>query len=234
MRCRRRSPNGARKASAPRISMAKFALLALAGLFILLACIVWYAGFHDRGMNRDFDPDFVGTIETRMWRAYYSGGSKAALGMDLLKLMREQFGLSYRTSIRIASDVSNATLAFRGTQEQTDYEQKVLPSLIQGYTRLRTAVRGAWEPEEVARAELGWWVARRMPEPQNAPEIVGQAIALEYSLIYAKDNAHIQRAGVLRAQAARLRDTGAQHADWPAIEIALRESYGELLEGIRQ
>ena len=216
------------------MSIAKLVLLTLAGLLILLACVVWYVGFHDRGMNRNFDPEFVGKIETHMWQAYYGGGSKAALGMDLLKLMREQFGLSYKTSIQVAHDVSNATLAFRETREQTDYEQKVLPKLVQGYARLRTAVHGPWDPEEVARAELGWWVARRMPEPQNAPEFVGKAIALEYSLVYAKDNAHIQRAGLLRAQAARMRDTGAQHADWPAIEIKLRESYRELVQGIQQ
>jgi len=203
-------------------------------LTLVLGGMIWYVGFHDRGMNLHFDPDFVGDSETRMWQLYYGNVSRAAMGMQLLRLMRAQFGLSYRTSILVAEDVAAATLEFHGAREESEYENKVLPNLIHGYTRLCRAVNGTWDPEEVARAELDWWVARRTPG-RSDPQIVGQAIAHEYSLVYGKDNEHVQRAGFLRAKAARQRDdTAGQGPDWKEISAMLRESYSELLRGISE
>ncbi len=216
------------------IPLLRIALLAGSALFVILTISVLYIGFHDRGLNLDFDPNFVADTETQMWKNYYEGGSQASLGRDLLKLMHVQFGLSYRTAILIAQDVAKATVKFRTTKDRADYENKILPDLVRGYTRLRRAVNGNWNPKEIARAEMDWWIARRDPEHSD-PQSVGKSIAYEYSLFYAKENAHIQKAGLLRAQAAHERDVqGKAGVDWQKINSMLRESYSELLKGIHE
>jgi hypothetical protein len=201
----------------------------ITSLFVLLS-VIWYVGFHDRGMSLTFDPTFVADTETAMWKAYYENAGGVSLGRNLLTLMRTQFGLSYRSSVLIAEDIASATVRFRSTREESQYEQKVLPDLVSAYSRLRRATNGKWDPTEVAKTELEWWAARRDPE-RNSPENVGKIIAHEYSLIYGKDNQNIRRAGLLRAEAARLRDEQ-KNADWKSVNELLRESYTELIKGI--
>jgi len=61
---------------------------------------------------------------------------------------------------------------------------------------------------------------------------VGTLIAALYALLYGGTNAEILQAGVLRAQAAALRDAGGPDADWPAVERLLVESYSALHRGV--
>jgi hypothetical protein len=129
----------------------------------------------------------------------------------------------------VASELAIGTVAFK--QTQGDYDRKVLPHLVAAYTALRGAVEATWDPKEVAQAELAWWVARRTPG-QDSPESVGRLIAKEYSLLCDKDNEDVQRAGLLRAQAAALRDRTAPNSDWPAIGVLLHDSYAALARGI--
>ena len=70
-------------------------------------------------------------------------------------------------------------------------------------------------------------VARRTPGA-NAPEQVGRLIAEEYELLYETPLADVLAAGLLRAEAAALRDREAGQPDWAAIGALLRDSYREL------
>ena len=54
-----------------------------------------------------------------------------------------------------------------------------------------------------------------------------------YALLYGDTNPDIQRAGLLRAQAAALRDAGGANADWPKVEALLVDSYTSLHAGIQ-
>lgn len=87
--------------------------------------------------------------------------------------------------------------------------------------------------DAVARAELGWWVARRTPG-RNSPAQVGAEIANLYALLYGKTNPNLQKAGLLRAKAAYLRDQGGNSPDWQEVERLLRESYEALVVGLGQ
>jgi hypothetical protein len=215
----------------PRASRINWKTIILAGIgviLLVLACLVWYEGFHDRGM-RKLNPQRLAAAETRMWKLYYGGGSDFALGKELIALLRDQFGLSYATAIKVGRDLAAATVKFRGTK--TNYEEIVLPDLERAYTRVCKAVNGTWDPKEVARAELKWWVARRSPETHE-PEQVGRDIAHQYALLYGKENPEIDRAGLLRAQAADLRDKTARNTDWNKIGHMLEESYRALARGV--
>jgi hypothetical protein len=202
----------------------------------LLLCIVLLLGggaaswlaLYNPGFNRDFDPAVIAGAETRMWAAYYAN-DRETLGLELITLMREQFGLSYKNAVELTMVLGKATMTFHG--RQGNYEQTVLPGLVEFYTQTKELGGGAWDPQEAAEAELAWWVARRTPGEDSAAQ-VGAKIAHLYTVLYGETNADIERAGLLRAEAAVLRDEGQQNADWATIETMLVASYTALLAGV--
>ena len=213
-----------------RRGLRKFFLILLGVLILAGLGTGWYLTRPAHGLL-EFDPNAIAAAETRMWQAYY-GGDRTALGQELVTLLSEQFGLSTYQSLRVANDLAKATLTFQGLR--ADYEPQVLPPLVSAYTRLGHATGGGWDPEAAARAELGWWVSRRTPG-RDSPESVGRSIAQLYTVLYGQSNPQIVQAGLLRAQAAALRDErgrSAGVADWTEIERLLRESYRILKQGV--
>jgi hypothetical protein len=103
----------------------------------------------------------------------------------------------------------------------------VLDDLTEAYSMIRRASGGSFNPKEVAKAELAWWIARRTPG-QNSPEQVGKKISELYALLYGHNDPAFLKAGVLRAQAAKLRDMEGKDTDWQKVEDLLRKSYQEL------
>ena len=214
------------------MSLKRFARMAALCAAVLLAMCGgtgWYYGLHNKGLNRQFDPERVAAAETRMWRAYY-GGEKAALAMEMVKLMREQMGASLLTAKRVIQPMAEGTMIF--ARGPGDYGREVLPHLETAYARLGKACGRQWDAHEVAEAELAWWVARRT-EGENSAEQVGEKIARLFSLIYDRQNADVETAGLLRARAAALRDAGGANADWAGIEALLLESYSSLRRGVQ-
>ncbi|MBA4394817.1 MAG: hypothetical protein C0407_14800 [Desulfobacca sp.] len=173
----------------------------------------------------EFDPDRIAAAEARIWQAYYERNIQV-VGFELIDLLLGQFHLSAPDALAVAIDLSTATQAFQSTRN--DYQTHVLPGLRGAYGRLKILTNGNWDSEAAARAELEWWVKRRTPG-QNSPEEVGRSIAKLYKILYGKSNKDIDRAGLLRAQAANIRDTS---HDWMKIQKLLQESYRLLVRGI--
>ena len=176
----------------------------------------------------DLDPEVIAVAETEMWKAYYSGDKKT-LASQLLIIQRTQFELTWAESALIAKDL--ATAAKRFTEIQSGYQEEVLPKLIAAYTRIKAAKDMDFDPLAAARAELDWWIARRDPE-RNSVESVGNGIGALYGILYGGMKPEFQRTGVLRAEAAALRDAGQENADWKRIEELLKKSYNALVEGL--
>jgi hypothetical protein len=109
---------------------------------------------------------------------------------------------------------------------RSNYEQ-VLPDLERAYTTTRDWMHAPFDPAEVARAELAWWVARRVPGRDSAEE-VGGLIADENALLYTAPRDRVLGAAILRARAGKLRDDGGMAADWRAVSQLLHQSYREL------
>jgi hypothetical protein len=105
--------------------------------------------------------------------------------------------------------------------------QTVLPNLESAYTTARDWLDAGFDPAEVARAELAWWVARRTPG-KNRPDQVGALMADEYALLYETSPSVVRRPALLRAEAAALRDQQADAPDWDRIGSLLTESYVQL------
>jgi hypothetical protein len=172
---------------------------------------------------RDFDPDRLALLETRMWQAYYAKERGRLFGL-LVTLLHEQYHYSWATAAVEGFHLARAAATFA---ELKDHYEAVLPDLEAAYAKVRAWTGATFDARAVARAELAWWEARRIPG-RNSPEQVGQLIAEEYALLYESSPSAMAAAGFLRAQAGALRDAQAEKPDWPAIARLLQESYREL------
>jgi hypothetical protein len=194
-------------------------------LFIAAAAVAYAVTVSPRGPRslRQFDPPRLANLELRMWQAYYAKENVRLFGL-LVVMLREQYRYPWVTAAREAFHLARAAATFGDARG--NYEV-VLPDLEAAYTTARDWLRAGFDPAAVARAELAWWVARRMPGG-DSPDRVGALIAQEYGLLYDMPPAAVLEAGTLRAEAAALRDSQQGAPDWATIERLLLESYREL------
>jgi hypothetical protein len=197
------------------------------GLLVLVGAVGYYVAViatppGPRSM-RVFDADRMAQLELDMWQAYYRHET-FRLFRGLVTMLHEQYRYSWAKAVVAGFHLARAARTFGDSR--SDYE-RVLPDLERAYTIARDWTHAGFEPAAVARAELAWWVARRVPG-QNSPDQVGGLIADEYALLYETSRARVLNAATLRARAGRLRDDGGEHADWPAVSRLLVDSYREL------
>jgi len=172
---------------------------------------------------RVFDPDRTAALELDMWQAYYAK-AKVRLFKDLVTMLHEQNRYPWAKSVKAGFYLARAAATFGDARG--DYE-RVLPDLERAYEIEKDWVRAGFDPNAVARAELAWWVARRMPG-QNSAEQVGRLIAEENALLFEVPIDRVLEASTLRARAGKLRDEGGEHADWATVAQLLTESYRKL------
>jgi hypothetical protein len=205
-----------------RYSVKRLFLAMWLGMTLLLTSTAW-------ADNRFIiNPDKVAVAEASMWKAYYTNNI-SMLRRELLQLLRSQFDLSIMEAMGVGEPLALAAMKFDGAR--SNYKPKVLPDLELAYSRLKKATGTTYDPKEAARAELDWWVARRTPGIDN-PEAVGHRIAKLYTVLFGESNPEFERAGLLRAQAAHLRDKGGALCDWNMVERLLLESYQTLQDGL--
>jgi hypothetical protein len=174
------------------------------------------------------DPKAVAAAETRMWQAYYSA-DPFRLHRELTSLLEAQFALKPADAQGIAQSLAMAAYKFETSRE--GYEANVLPDLERAFAELRRVTGGKFDARQAAQAELAWWVARRTPGSDSARQ-VGQGIGEVYAILYGHSKPEFIEAGVLRAEAGRIRDQGGAGCDWQQVESLLQRSYQTLIEAI--
>jgi hypothetical protein len=172
---------------------------------------------------REFDPDRTAALEVDMWQAYYKG-ENVRLFRGLVTLTHEQFRYSWARAAQASFHLGRAAARF--AKMRSEYET-VLPDLEAGYTIARDWTSETFDPKAVAKAELAWWVARRIPG-ENSPQNVGGLIADENALLYRVPRERVLEASILRARAGRLRDDGGENADWAEVSRLLAQSFRAL------
>ena len=186
--------------------------------------------------GRDFDPDELARLETRMWKAYYRG-QPARLFVLLVRALRAQAQVSWLRGLRASLRLTRAAAGF--ARSWGDYE-RFAADIGRGYRTL--GLPEHVDVEAVARHELRWWVVRR-ELGLAAGEAAGEAITDLYAALYDVPCEQVAEAGRLRGLAAEVRDRGA-HADpegpkaqgeayWPEVASLLRESYRSLSAALR-
>ncbi len=202
--------------------------LTAAGL-VIAATLAYGLGVAPAGPRtlRVFDPDRMADLELRMWQAYYAK-ERVRLFTLLVAMLHEQNRYPWTTATRQAFHLARAAATFGDARE---HYEVVLPDLERAYGITKDWVSAGFDPGAVARAELAWWVARRVPG-ESSPEHVGALMAHAYALLYEAPQSQVANAALLRARAAALRDAQAQQPDWETIGRLLRESYRDLRQSL--
>lgn len=180
--------------------------------------------------HRDLDPDRLGRIELRAWKAYYRRQPLRLFAL-LILANREQAGVGWRSATLGAIWLTRAASGFaRATGEYDRY----LTDICRGYRALGVERDRV---DEVAARELRWWVVRR-EIGLAAGEAAGHAITRVYAALYGTPEAQVAEAGRLRGMAAEVRDRGASRDPegpggpgqgyWPEVARLLRNSYRSL------
>jgi peptidoglycan/xylan/chitin deacetylase (PgdA/CDA1 family) len=207
---------------------------------LLVLALLWTRPPPGPRSARLFDPDRLAELEVEMWQAYYRR-QKTHLFATLVVALREQFRYPWSKATRAAYHLARAAARFAGS---TGGYERVLPDLRAAYAIARGWTGAGFDVDEVARAELAWWVARRDSRTRQ-PENVGQLIAALYGKFYELPPGRVDEAGLLRARAADLRDRGAaaeeearQHGttppppDWAEVSRLLHASYRALHDAL--
>jgi Fibronectin type III domain. len=198
-------------------------LIGFLGFFLLILPTAWSS------TRFEMEPGKVAVAEVRMWQAYYAN-DHTALRQELTNLLRNQFGLSVSDANDIGEPLARAAMKFES--EKNNYNLTVLPYIESAYSMLKDKLGTGFDPKEAAGAELEWWVARRTPGIDSV-EDVGRLIARLYTVLFGEDQPAFERAGLLRAQAAHMRDEEGESCHWGNVEQLLLESYQALQEGIK-
>jgi len=205
--------------------MSRFRAVFLVGCGIVAAFALAFVLTPPRGARsmREFNPPRLADLEVRMWQAYYAKERLRLFGL-LVTMLHEQYHYSWATATLEGFHLARAAATFGDLRNGYDV---VLPDLEAAYAKAKSWTHAEFDPRAVARAELAWWVARRVPG-QNSAEQIGGLIADEYALLYETTRARVEAAALLRAQAAALRDAQAGRPDWERIGRLLLQSYSEL------
>jgi len=196
---------------------------------ILLAFVLAAGLTPPRGPRsmRQFNPARLANLELRMWQAYYAK-DRVRLFLLLVTMLHEQYRYSWAIATREAFHLARAAATFGDIRDHYDV---VLPDLEAAYATADWWLDAQFDARSVARAELAWWVARRVPG-QNSAAQVGHLMAEEYALLYETSVERVEPAALLRATAGKLRDDEAAHPDWDRIGRLLDQSYHELLDAL--
>jgi hypothetical protein len=176
-----------------------------------------------------FDADAVAWLETRMWEAYYAK-QDARLFILLVRLVAQQFGLSWRQALDIAVMLTRPAMRFA---RMRDNYEAVIPDIAAAYARLGAECGAPFDPDAVAARELRWWIVHRHPT-EAGEETLADAIADLYASVYRLPQSAVHGAARLRAEAALVCDTGRERdgvrgaAYWGEVSNLLRRSYRAL------
>ena len=187
--------------------------------------------------GRDFDPDELARLETRMWKAYYRR-QPARLFVLLVQAIRAQAELPWPRAIWSSLLLTRAAAGFAGSTG--DYE-RFAPDIGRAYRSMN--LPDHVDVEAVARHELRWWVVRR-EIGLAAGKAAGDSITDLYASLYDVPRESVAEAGRLRGLAAEIRDRGATDdpdgprgagaAYWPEVARLLRDSYRSLRAAINE
>jgi hypothetical protein len=181
--------------------------------------------------GRDFDPDELARLETRMWKAYYRR-QPLRLFVLLIQALRAQARVSWPRALWSGLLLTKAAAGF--ARSTGDYE-RFAPDIGRAYRAL--GLPAHVDVDAVARHELRWWVVRR-EIGLAAGTAAGEAITDLYAALYDVPRDRVAEAGRLRGMAAEVRDRGATDdpggptaagsAYWPEVARLLGDGYRSL------
>jgi hypothetical protein len=183
--------------------------------------------------DKPMDPVRIAECETGLLKAYLAKDQKKA-NAHLKILIEEVCGVPDATTI--VPLLTKAMDAFNAIPEGSKKEDYliILPPLITAFEEIKKTSRySAFDPVEAAKAELDWWVVRRLPA-ENNNEHEGSVIAKAFAAFYGGDVKDYGRSAYIAASEAIYSDLcqnqlgGMKESDWAFITQLLTQSYIEL------
>jgi len=188
--------------------------------------------------HRSFDPRVVGELECAAWVAYYRRDWLAFL-RSALRVSRNVFGLSWRTTIRCS------WLVLRANQLWAPYPgndaERSRRMMERFYRIVQQLYDEPFDPATAADLEVEWWRVHRDHQRSDAggdcPGLT-DALARLYAHVYGVPEYLVHTASEQRALAMRHSDLWVSEgceADSPLIELereALVRSYSALLAAV--
>jgi len=181
--------------------------------------------------GKDFDPDELARLETRMWKAYYRRQPARLFGL-LVQAIHAQARVSWPRALAASLLLTRAAAGF--ARATGDYD-RYAADIGRAYRMLKLPEHV--DVEAVARHELRWWVVRR-EIGLAAGAAAGDSITDLYASLYDVPRERVAEAGRLRGLAAEIRDRGASddpdgargagNTYWPEVARLLRDSYRSL------
>jgi hypothetical protein len=202
-------------------------------LFVLAALLVWIAldlAVPVHGNLRQFDAHAVARLETAMWRSYYDH-RPVRLFRELAELLRTQYHLPLWQSYMGAYHAAQAAVVFQRGHGRGDY-RRALPDIGAFYRLIRRASDVPFDPDQVSRVELEWWIVHREGSRHAAGDLERVLAELQAG-IYRQSASRFAEHARTRAEAMRLRDAlaaagGVTEPGWQRIAGLLDSSWGSL------
>jgi len=194
----------------------------------------------DPGPLRSFDPVEVGHLEAEVWVAYYRRQWPRLLVLSVM-LVHRAFRMDWPRTLHGAWLVLRANQLWAPNPgNDPDGARRCMRRF---YALLRLAHGGPDDPARAAALEVDWWAAHREHQYQPGPDgnsALVTALARLYSYLYGVDEADVQTAARLRAEAMDVSDEWVALGCPPASPLITAEramlvrSYASLLAAVHR
>ncbi len=177
------------------------------------------------------DPQRMAALETALWRAYYD--RNIPLGLILMvRLSREQFKLSWTSSLRGAYHVLRASIAWAPPRNRPEVARRFLRRFYSLVARERNLT---FDPDHVAGLELRYWRLHRdlVGVPDKLPLV--EALAELHAEIIRRPIEEMLPSATHRARATRIIDEITSRRspdpakDWRRVEENLLLAYRHMV-----
>jgi hypothetical protein len=151
---------------------------------------------------RGFDPEAIGRLEQRAWANYYYR-DWPRLFDDLLRMSREQFGLSLPQALYASYVATQAQVVWARQGQQDGLAEEYMRRF---YELVREPAGGRYDPRRAAELEVRWWAVHRQREQYPDRSALARALAETYAELYQTPVERLLAAGDARAEAMDLSD----------------------------
>jgi len=195
------------------------------GLVAVLVYMLFFSVPAGDRAEGQFDADRLAASEIDVLKANL-GREEFGVYIAVVPMLREQHRYSWFRAGQAGYYMARALTQFAGMRQR--YE-RVLPDLVEAATIERNWMGASFDPAAAARAQLDWWVTRRLPNLNSASQ-VAPLIAREYAVRYRIPEGAGMDAALRRAQALDL----SQQIDpnWTEVQNLLAESNRSLAQAL--
>jgi hypothetical protein len=175
-----------------------------------------------------FDYEKVGRQDAEMWRAYYNHQFFKLFWM-LLRLIKDQLGLDWLTTLRLAYYSSWAAADYRIHRGNVN-NKRVLKNITKYYKLISKHAAEPFNYKKAGEYELVWWDVHRKSYTNNAA--LEQSLADGAGFFYNIEPSKLKDYAHYRAEAMILPrhkgDSANNPIDWPKIEELTIKSWQAL------